>query len=50
MNKKEANKPVITDMFDADGYDKFGYDADGYDRDGSNPENIITISDEDKKE
>ena len=49
MNKKEANKPVITDMFDADGYDKFGYDADGYDRDGSNPENIITISDEDKK-
>jgi len=49
MNKEEANEPGITEKFDADGYDRFGYDADGYDRNGKNPENLITISDEDKK-
>ena len=48
MSKKETNEPVITERFDADGYDRFGYDVDGYDRNGKNPENIITLSDEDK--
>jgi hypothetical protein len=58
MSKKETNEPIITEGFDADGFNKNGYDKDGYDRNGNdkdgydrngkNPENIITLSDEDK--
>jgi hypothetical protein len=48
QRRKEMREATRTE-YGLDGYDKDGYDKDGYDKDGKNPENIITISDEDKR-